>query len=95
MYQNVHSQCTKTEVRKLLKLRNMFNNRWLDKITIQTMGFHPRSPANVSGHSEATRTKTYAGLEEWALDQDDFWLNQPKIINLIAFKVLEQLYGLK
>jgi len=27
------------------------------------------------------------------LDQDDFWLNQPKIMNLIAFKVLEQLYG--
>jgi hypothetical protein len=27
------------------------------------------------------------------LDQDDFWLTQPKIINLIAFKVLEQLYG--
>jgi len=23
-------------------------------------------------------------------DQDDFWLNQPKIINLIAFKVIEQ-----
>jgi len=27
------------------------------------------------------------------LDQDDFWLNQPKIINLIAFKVIGQLYG--
>ena len=27
------------------------------------------------------------------LDQDDFWLNQPKIINLIDSKVLEQLYG--
>jgi hypothetical protein len=27
------------------------------------------------------------------LDQDDFWLNQPKILNLIAFKVVEQLYG--
>ena len=27
------------------------------------------------------------------LDQSDFWLNQPKIINLIAFKVIEQLYG--
>jgi len=27
------------------------------------------------------------------LDQDDFWLKQPKIINLIAFKALEQLYG--
>jgi hypothetical protein len=26
-------------------------------------------------------------------DQDDFWLNQPKTINLIAFKVIEQLYG--
>ena len=26
-------------------------------------------------------------------DQDDFWLNQPKFINLIASKVLEQLYG--
>jgi len=24
---------------------------------------------------------------------DDFWLLQPKIINLIAFKMLEQLYG--
>jgi len=32
----------------------------------------------------------------WAqnfLDQDDFWLNQPKTINLIDSKVLEQLYG--
>jgi len=28
-----------------------------------------------------------------SLDQDDFWFNQPKIINLIASKVLEQLYG--
>jgi hypothetical protein len=27
------------------------------------------------------------------LDQDDFWLNQPKIMNLIAFKALEQRYG--
>ena len=27
------------------------------------------------------------------LDQDVFWLNQPKNINLIAFKVIEQLYG--
>jgi hypothetical protein len=27
------------------------------------------------------------------LDQDDFWLNQPKTINLMAFNVLEQLYG--
>jgi len=26
-------------------------------------------------------------------DQDDFWLKQPKITNLIAFKVSEQLYG--
>ena len=39
MYQNVHSQCTKTEVRKLLKLRNMFNNSCLGKIKIQVMGF--------------------------------------------------------
>jgi len=29
------------------------------------------------------------------LDQDDFWLNQPKVINLIASKVKEQLYGFK
>jgi hypothetical protein len=27
------------------------------------------------------------------LDQDDFWLEQPKIMNLIASKVAEQLYG--
>jgi hypothetical protein len=26
-------------------------------------------------------------------DQDDFWLLQPKTINLIAFKAAEQLYG--
>jgi len=26
-------------------------------------------------------------------DQDGFWLIQPEIMNLIAFKVLEQLYG--
>jgi hypothetical protein len=31
--------------------------------------------------------------QEPALDQDGFWLKQPKIINLIAFKVIEQLYG--
>ena len=26
-------------------------------------------------------------------DQDDFWLDQPKVMNLIAFRVIEQLYG--
>ena len=26
-------------------------------------------------------------------DQDDFWLGQPKVMNLIAFRVIEQLYG--
>jgi len=72
----------------------LINNKALNNKNTK-QGLPPRFPANVSGHSEATRTKTYAGLEEWALDQDDFWLNQPKIINLIAFKVLEQLYGLK
>ncbi len=30
-----------------------------------------------------------------ALDQDDYWLNQPIVINLIASKVMEQLYGFK
>jgi hypothetical protein len=29
------------------------------------------------------------------LDQDVFWLKQPKNTNLIASKVLEQLYGFK
>jgi len=29
------------------------------------------------------------------LDQDDFWLFQPKIMNLIASKLAEQLYGFK
>jgi hypothetical protein len=28
-------------------------------------------------------------------DQDGFWLLQPETINLIAFKVLEQLYGFR
>ena len=27
------------------------------------------------------------------IDQDDFWLKQPKLMNLIALTVLEQLYG--
>ena len=29
------------------------------------------------------------------LDEDDFWLTQPEIINLIALKVIEQLSGFK
>jgi hypothetical protein len=34
------------------------------------------------------------GIFGWLLlDQDEFWLIQPKLINLIAFKVIEQLYG--
>jgi hypothetical protein len=41
-----------------------------------------------------TRKATLGSVDpSIALDQDDFWLNQPKIINLIAFKVIEQLYG--
>ena len=27
------------------------------------------------------------------LDQDDFWLNQPRVISLIDSKVREQFYG--
>jgi len=40
-------------------------------------------PANQHDHCQA-----------WSrLDQDDFWLNHPKSINLIVSKVLWQLYG--
>jgi len=32
-------------------------------------------------------------LQVEGLDQDDFWVNQPKVTNLIASKVIGQLYG--
>ena len=45
----------------------------------------------VNGNARAGRYQ--AGVVADTPDQDDFWLNQPKNINLIAFKALEQLYG--
>jgi len=38
--------------------------------------------------------KTVSHFSENALDQDDFWLNQPKVKNLIDSKVIEQ-HGFK
>jgi hypothetical protein len=71
-------------------------------------GLHCRSdsscnagPAGCSGLcTELTSRSEYFGnphgfcgrLALPTLEQDDFWLNQPKNINLFAFKVLEHLY---
>jgi hypothetical protein len=46
---------------------------------------------NRSADRRSMSPVSMAALSLVVVDQDDFWLNQPKIINLIAFKVIEQL----
>jgi hypothetical protein len=62
--------------------------------THQVDGFGPPK-ADFSCPLDVVMLHLWSGRQrrEACLDQDDLWLVQPKIINLIAFKVLEQLYG--
>jgi hypothetical protein len=64
------------------------------KKAIETMPLHSGKMTCSKGGKQTARSlsSSHSQICNQMLDQDDFWLNQPKVINLIAFKVIVQLY---